>query len=517
MVALSVRCCLIWICPLVLSISASPAAADERLPVNCWVKVDEEGGGVRRGAAVAWLEDERRFLIVGGNLANEKKEITQRYEVQTFDPRGQVWTEEVPAGIDLAGFPKSRLLLRENEAGRLRLSPAREIASNSVCDPGSGRLFVYSADESYAADKFFIAAYDVAAHDWLLLTTTKPPTKADGVLPGEYNPTMSLMEGATIVHDPIHHQLLLLGGRTGNADDGFVGHWSFSLEDRQWRELRVHSAVLDPLRERCLAIRRPGRDGLAALRNLWYQPDSASTSSAAWRRAIDLLNDAARHAATAAAALETARADGWQAEAIRRAAELVAPAAAQLQSAHESMNDGELNPALILRVSDAVWDFDEAADLLRAMPGPRMYASAAYDPQRQCIVLFGGDHGDYLLSDTWIYDCRQQSWRQVFPRRVPEARRGAGNMDWLPRSKQLFLAGGESYVPKFIYFRRPPRQLHDVWIFDSSSQCWSLVSSVAKGEGENEDTNWPTLTCQIAADADDTLLGLASEGTYPVN
>jgi hypothetical protein len=265
----------------------------------------------------------------------------------------------------------------------------------------------------------------------------------------------------------------------------------------------------------CVAVPRRARDALAAARNVWYAPENERRDTEAVKTSpATLLSQAARLAEQAVAKLHAAKASGWEAEAAGRATVLMDRAVDNLRAAADAFAAGKLNASLIKQVSESVWMTDEAVDLLRAMPGPRMSAAVGYDSAARCIVVFGGDHGDYLLSDTWIYDCEKQTWRQVFAPAVPQARRST--LFWLPKSRRLALAGGETYVPKFIYFRRPWNLLSDLWTFDVGQGRWSLVAASNAEEDEQEPTR-PTLTCQLAASDDDIVLGLSSAGRYPVN
>jgi hypothetical protein len=139
-----------------------------------------------------------------------------------------------------------------------------------------------------------------------------------------------------------------------------------------------------------------------------------------------------------------------------------------------------------------------------------MHAAMAYDPGTKSIVVFGGDHGDYLLSDTWVYDCPKGQWRRVFPPVSPPPRRASGRMLYLPGAKKLALVGGATYVPRFIYFRRTARPLADVWTFDVKAGEWSLVFDGKFKEGAAR----PALTCRLATGDGDVILGLSSAGRY---
>jgi hypothetical protein len=140
-----------------------------------------------------------------------------------------------------------------------------------------------------------------------------------------------------------------------------------------------------------------------------------------------------------------------------------------------------------------------------------MNAAVGYDPKTRSVVVFGGDHGDYLLSDTWVLDCATEQWRRVFPEISPPPRRAGGRMVYLPGRKGLALVGGATYESRFIYFRRTARPLSDVWTFDVTAGKWSLVFDGKFPRGAPK----PALTCQLSVGAGDVILGLSSTGQYP--
>ena len=487
----------------------APGAAPADLPANRWVKVGASGGGgVRRGSAVVWLGDQHKFLVLGGVWGNERKGIDRPYEVQTFDPAARRWQSVRPYGVDLdASKGRSSELLMADGKGRFRLHGEYAMGGISAYDPAGRRVMLcQTGSRGSRGNVLAVAAYDVASGRWELLSRSKPPADANGSLSGEWGGTFVFMQGVALVADPVNDELLFLGGRTANADNGFVGHWALSLSNKRWRRMKRASSVLDGPRAACLAARRAVRDALAAARNAFYASPTASAEKAG---PGELLTDAVKLIDAAADTVKPAKADDWEARAAALAGERIKQGAMLLPLARRQLAGGAPDAAAIRRLFDAAWRIDEAADLLRCRPGPRMHAGVCFDPHRKCIVLFGGDHGDYLLGDTWVYDCPTRRWRRAFPPVSPEPRRAAGAMVWLPERKQVALVGGESYVPKFMYFRRIGRPLTDVWAFDADRDTWTLLTH-RKGERP-----WPALTCQRAAGEGDVLLGLASEGRYP--
>jgi len=492
----------------VLALSLLVGAASAELPPNRWVKVGRNEAGCRIGAAVTWIETDRTFLVLVG-LRDDKwtrgEGIAQPHEIMTFDPATRKWAELIPpGGVD--GFKKVRgsLFLRAAD-GRLRLAPSARVANSVACDGKQGRVFVCNAEPK----AFTIAAYDVRKHRWTVVSTSRPPTGSDGVWPGQWGPTTVFMEAASPVFDPINEEILFIGGRTGNAPAGFVGHWALSLKDKTWRRLASRDALLDTLREHLAAAIVPARDATAAARNVFYAAMAPGRETEAAKGAPGrLVEQAVEKALAAAAALRGAKADGWRKQAVKHAASGTTAALTGLRSARAALAAGRLDADILATIFTAAWSLDEAADCLRALPGPRSGAAVGYDPVGKHVLVFGGDHGDYLLNDTWVYHCAKRSWRRVFPKVRPEARRAPGRLVWLPERKALALVGGSTYLPRFIYFRRTARPLGDIWAFDAAAGRWERIVP------EGKSTPAPTLTCALAGGAGDVLLGLSSTGRW---
>jgi hypothetical protein len=477
-------------------LGASAQAAE--LPPDTWVKVDENGGGIRSGAAVVWLDKEKKFLVVGGAHGNAKKKIPRKYEVQTFDPATRTWAEVKPEGMDFKTFDWRRdrhKLLMKNAKGQCRLHPGFPAGSHSTWDAAARRLYVFG---KIGVKAFPMAAYDVNATKWDMVSTKRPPTEADGIWRGQYGHAVAFMERTAPVLDPINHEILFIGGRTGNHPKGFVGHWAFSLKAKGWRKLEQKDGAREPIREKIDASVRAARDALAVARNLHYGVEAVTRD--ALKPALSLLDEALKQADNAAVSRDTTA---------YGAASAVVPAVRGIQTARSAFAEGTADAATMKTLFDAIWKLDEAADRLRVLPGPRVSAAVGYDPVHKCVVVFGGDHGDYLLGDTWVYDCAKKTWRQVFPERSPRPRRAAGRMVWLPGRKQLALVGGSTYSPRFYYFQRRSVGLSDVWTFDAKKETWTLISD---GGGKNAPR--PALSSRIAASDDDTLIGLSRTGRW---
>ncbi len=502
-------------CLLTLLLVTGVAGGGE-LPANTWVKVDDNGGGIRAGSAVVWLAKEKKFLVVAGASGNTKRKIPQKYEVQTFDPATQTWEEIKPEGMDFKTFDwrrDRRNLLMKNGKGQYRIHAGASIAGSSVWDGASRRLYVFG---KLSPTTFPLAAYDVDARKWSMVSAKRPPAKADGTWRGEYGHSVVFMEGTSPVLDPVDNEILFIGGRTGNHPRGFIGHWAFSLKDKTWRKLEEKDAFLDSIRDKALAAIRPTRDALALSRTVLYggRPRVETLQSVGPK----LLALIAQGIKLTAEAQRIVIGSEWPGRPPRQrrlvegrltaADDALIFARRLVEAAPKDPSVPTLFHGVVKFLADSARWLDEAAGPVTVMPGPRVSAAVGYDPVNKCVVVFGGDHGDYLLGDTWIYDCVKRSWRQVFPERSPKPRRAGGRMVWLAGRKELALVGGSTYSPRFYYFTRRSVGLSDVWTFDVKKEAWSLISP---GGGKAPK---PSLSCRIAAGDDDMLVGLSRTGQW---
>ena len=94
------------------------------------------------------------------------------------------------------------------------------------------------------------------------------------------------------------------------------------------------------------------------------------------------------------------------------------------------------------------WAFDSASNTwseLRPMkpPAARAEAAMAYDDASSKLILFGGDAGNAtLLSDTWAYDGRANTWTRLRTAGAPSPR-GRISMFYDPASRRLIVTGGK--------------------------------------------------------------------------
>ncbi|MBL8028543.1 MAG: hypothetical protein JNL74_19115, partial [Fibrobacteres bacterium] len=148
-------------------------------------------------------------------------------------------------------------------------------------------------------------------------------------------------------------------------------------------------------------------------------------------------------------------------------------------------------------------------------PPPRCQSQMAYDAKNKVIVLFGGDHLDYLTSDTWIYNCTSRSWEEKRPSVSPSPRAGHALL-YLPKSQTIVLFGGYTYKPinpsdgPSYYPGYKPLTDLEMWKYDVTANTWNLIKVFA-----STDIKPATLFQSIAAaDTGDRIVALGDSSMY---
>jgi uncharacterized protein (TIGR03437 family) len=121
------------------------------------------------------------------------------------------------------------------------------------------------------------------------------------------------------------------------------------------------------------------------------------------------------------------------------------------------------------------WSFDIQANLWSQLsgnsggPSPRYGHSAIYDPTRDRIVLshgFTSEQGRF--DDTWAFDLKSNSWRDISPSSSRPLRRCLHHAVYVPQSDQMLLYGGCSSG-----FGPCPQG--DLWSFDLARNQWTQI------------------------------------------
>ncbi len=117
---------------------------------------------------------------------------------------------------------------------------------------------------------------------------------------------------------------------------------------------------------------------------------------------------------------------------------------------------------------------EEAAEAQYPVPCSRRNSPLAFDAKNNVFVLFGGDHEDYLMDDTWVLDLAKKSWKRAKPQQSPSPRAGhalfalgdgVGLYEGYIQSNSLDYGAGPSAAID-------PIQL---WRYDAKLDQWNLL------------------------------------------
>jgi hypothetical protein len=147
-------------------------------------------------------------------------------------------------------------------------------------------------------------------------------------------------------------------------------------------------------------------------------------------------------------------------EAVQAQAQAVTPALQMAVSADVVRQLAQVQVAL-----------EQAADLLNAEPAPRALSPIVYDEKSKRFVLFGVDHLDYLMNDTWTFDLAKKKWEQRHPKTAPPPR---ANHTLKIADGKITLSGGYTYTSSTDYVGTQYREIDDGdWVYDVAANTWT--------------------------------------------
>ena len=158
-----------------------------------------------------------------------------------------------------------------------------------------------------------------------------------------------------------------------------------------------------------------------------------------------------------------------------------------------------------------------AAEEQYPAPCSRRNSPLAFDEQNKVFVLFGGDHEDYLMNDTWVLDLDKKSWKRARPEKAPSPRAGHA-LAYLPKSGRVALYEGYLQTSSIDYGAIPYTPLNplQLWLYDAKADRWDLAGNWPL-PGKSEATPAPVgyfygyaserfSPPALAADAEDALV-----------
>jgi hypothetical protein len=167
---------------------------------------------------------------------------------------------------------------------------------------------------------------------------------------------------------------------------------------------------------------------------------------------------------------------------------------------------------------------EEAAEAQYPAPCSRRNSPLVFDEKNKVFVLFGGDHEDYLMNDTWVLDLAKNTWRRAKPEQAPSPRAGHA-LCYLTRSGRVALYEGYVQSSNTDYGARPfePANPVQLWIYDVAADRWELTAHHTLAAKDDRALPAPLgffdgyasqYFCPpaLAADADDRLILAAHAG-----
>lgn len=328
-----------------------------------------------------------------------------------------------------------------------------------------------------------IMAFDPAAKTWKSITDKKPPLKR-----AEY-----FNIAGRVAYSAKHRQIFAYAWEmdTGNWGELLVfdlatGEWSVRPEEPLLADLAFCSVVCDEPRDRLLIVgsdKRPENlgyvrgvaidlatgkastlplpaDDIVALHQQQIQVHDNVTSLIG-RTRLAWFRDPREMGTEAERTELLAAVDRLQQEPAAK------PWVAQLGVYREAVAAKKLLTAL-LQIKKLQRQVELAMDEQYPVPRGRRDSPLAIVPSEEAAVLFGGDHFDYWMNDTWVLDLKTDAWRRANPKIAPAPQAGHA-ITSLPGTSQVAIYEGYTFG-----------QLHTgqaVWLFDVKTGEWQLAAA----------------------------------------
>jgi len=196
----------------------------------------------------------------------------------------------------------------------------------------------------------------------------------------------------------------------------------------------------------------------------WAQPDPALN---------DGMQDLANEFSALVKDVETAGkgAEAYAAGQVKFALNFLAQAKTDLVSASGGLAKN-IDPAAIATLRKAQIHMAQAAEALDAEPPARVVSPIVFDARTGLYVLFGGDHYDYLMNDTWVFDPKAVQWMQRHPATAPTPR---GNHKLTATGDgKVTLSGGYTYTSATGYMGGQYAPVGGgAWTYDIAANEWT--------------------------------------------
>ena len=128
---------------------------------------------------------------------------------------------------------------------------------------------------------------------------------------------------------------------------------------------------------------------------------------------------------------------------------------------------------------------DDAAFAQYPVPHSRRNAPLVYDEKNKVFVLFGGDHEDFQVNDTWTLNLEKKVWKRMQPDLAPAPRAGHAGC-YLPKSGRVAFYEGYLSSASGDYGATPWQVLdpRELWVYDAAADRWELCGAFGVKGGD---------------------------------
>jgi len=301
----------------------------------------------------------------------------------------------------------------------------------------------------------------------------------------------------TMACDAVGKRLVVVGADKTRGNIGWSRTVVYDIPSDKWTRLDVADAKVVQAHRELVAAKEAAIDLVGHTRLAWFR-DPKGEGTEAERKALAERCDALKKMPQVAGDVD---------------------AVAALLGQGKALDALKAARALQLKI-------EEAAEAQYPVPCSRRNSPLVYDPVNRVFVLFGGDHEDYLMNDTWILDLAKGAWHRAKPDRAPSPRAGHALVA-LPKSGRIALYEGYVQSSGTDYGTVPYQPLgpRELWLFDPKTERWDLVASWPLPAKDDTSTPAPLgffdgyaseryCPPELAATADDQLV-LAAHPTGP--
>jgi hypothetical protein len=344
---------------------------------------------------------------------------------------------------------------------------------------------------------YYQAAYDPGTHMLYCLSggpvlyTFNTADKTWKVHPPA--PELEGMSWYAMACDPAGKRLVVVGADKKIDNLGWMRTVVYDIPTGKWTRLVVTDEKTEKEHQKLVADREAGADLAARVRMAWFRDPECRGEE------VEMRTLAGRCMA------------------MQKLPQL-AEVKEDVSKAATTLADRNTVTAMRL-LHDIQRKLEEGVEAQYPVPCSRRNSPLVFEPKSGLFVLFGGDHEDYLMNDTWVLDLGNKAppWRRIVCDKAPSPRAGHALVA-LPQSGRVVLCEGYEQNSDQDYGVGPskPLSLLQPWLFDPKAGRWDLAYSLKRG-GWDATTPAPVgqfygYSAQfysppaMAADADDTLV-----------